>query len=144
MKGIVLPLFSALLLFSCQKGNDLPHAETISKGSKWGLTIGSSPEDVYTQLQKQGIEKDFSQVAVVGRQPFSKPQDVENLLTFYDAITLESNSGVIDRVIMEFRTSIMSTMLCNKPLFQIIIFYKPFAVLPYSPLQTCLSITTRI
>jgi hypothetical protein len=102
IKKLLLPLFSVLMFCSCKKGNDFPQTATVTKGSKWGLTIGSSSEDVYTQLQKLGIEKDFSHVAVVGRQPFSTPGDVEDLLAFYDAITLETNSGVIDRVIMEF------------------------------------------
>ncbi|MBN9381848.1 MAG: hypothetical protein J0H74_13845 [Chitinophagaceae bacterium] len=102
MKGLLLPAFSAILLFSCIKGNNFPRVETITLGSKWGLTIGSSPEDVYRQLQTLGSEKNFSHVAVVGRQPFSKPPDVENLVGLYDAITLQSNSGVVDRVIIEF------------------------------------------
>lgn len=102
MRGILLPIFLALFLFSCMKGNDFPRIETVTIGSKWRLTIGNSPEDVYRKLQKLGKEKNFSQVAVVYRQPFSKPQDIERMLKLYNMVTLEGTSGVIDRVMIEF------------------------------------------
>lgn len=97
-----LILLSAVCLFSCQKGNEFPKTETITRDGKWGLTIGTSPEDVYRQLQALDKEKNFLQVAVVSRKPYSSLQEIEHLLTFYNAITLEKNTAVVDRVVFQF------------------------------------------
>lgn len=102
MKKLLMFISPFLLFLSCKKGDSLPRTETIIAGSKWGLTIGSAPGDVYRQLQLLGKEKKFSQVAVVYRQPYSKPQDVEHLLAFYDALTLDRNSGAVDRALIQF------------------------------------------
>lgn len=102
MKKLLIFISPFILFLSCKKGDNLPRTETIIAGSKWGLTIGSSPVDVYRQLQTLGKEKGFSQVAVVYRQPYSKPQDIEHLLAFYDALTLDRNSGVVDRALIQF------------------------------------------
>lgn len=102
MKKLFLLIFPALFLFSCKKDDRLPRVETITKGSKWGIEIGSSPMDVYSRLQALGKEKNFDQVAVVYRTSYSKPQDVQHLLAFYNALTLENNTAVIDRAIIWF------------------------------------------
>jgi hypothetical protein len=102
MKGMFLLIFPVVLLFSCKKENSLPLVETITKGSKWGLEIGSSYVDVYRQLQALAKEKDFNEVALVYRQPFSNPQQIQPLLNFYHSVTLMNNTAVIDRVFIEF------------------------------------------
>lgn len=97
---LVIPI---LLLFSCID-DDSSFTKTISKGDIWGIKIGSSHSDVYAQLQEMSNEKNINQVAVVYRQPFSKPEEIQNHLNFYNAITLQNASTVYsDRVIFEFR-----------------------------------------
>lgn len=91
-----------LLLFSCKKENNVSRTETITNGSKWGLQIGSSASAVYAQLQQLGIEKGFSDVAVVGQQTFSKPEELQRRLPFYRSITLTSPASIIQRVIIVF------------------------------------------
>lgn len=110
MKKIFLLSLPVLFLFSCKKGDKLPHVETIISGSKWTLQIGSSPADVYGQLQKLGEEKKFNDVAVVYRQPFSKPEEIKDLLEFYQAITLQKSTGQIERVLIQFKQDKVSSM----------------------------------
>ena len=102
MKRLLLLLFPAILLFSCSKKDQLPLIETITKGDKWGIKIGSSYADVYSRLQELDKEKNLSSVAVVYRQPFSTPQEVQYLLPYYNAVTLMDTSVVIDRALIQF------------------------------------------
>ena len=104
MKRTLLLIFPVLLLSSCKKDNNGHIAETIIKGSKWNLKIGSSYPDVYAQLQQLGIDKGFSTVAIVGQQPISKLQDLQHRLEFYHAITLEKNTERIESVRIQFKT----------------------------------------
>lgn len=101
MKRVILIILPVLFLFSCVKNNSFPRVETITKGSKWNLEIGSSPKEIYSQLQLLGKENLFNSVAIVSRTPYSKPEDIQNLIDFYNAITLQSNAGVIDRVLIQ-------------------------------------------
>jgi len=110
MKKIFVLIFPILSVFSCMKGNHFPSVETITKGSKWGITIGSSPEDVYSQLQALGKQKDFSQVSMVYRKPYSSPQEIQHLLGFYHSITLMSNAAVIERVLIQFTEDKVSSI----------------------------------
>lgn len=85
MKLTFLLLIPGLLFFSCKKGQDLPVTETITKGDKWGIRIGSSPADVYTQLQIAGKQKGFGQVAVITRQYYDDPKQMKTyFLTMMD------------------------------------------------------------
>lgn len=102
MKRLFLLLFPAVLLFSCSKKDQLPLTETITKGDKWGIKIGSSYAEVYNRLQELDKEKNLSSVAVVYRQPFSSPQEVQNLLPYYNAVTLMDTSVVINRALIQF------------------------------------------
>lgn len=102
MKRLFFLLFNTILLFSCSKKDQLPLIETITKGDKWGIKIGSSYADVYTRLQELDKEKNLSSVAVVYRQPFSSPQQVQYLLPYYNAVTLMDTSVVIDRALIQF------------------------------------------
>ena len=102
MKKIILPVLSLLFLFSCKKEDGLPRVETITGGNKWTLQTGSSPAEVYAQLQQLSEEKEIDEVAVVYRQPFSAPEEVKAHLPFYNAITLQNNTGRIERVLLQF------------------------------------------
>jgi hypothetical protein len=103
MTKFLLLLTPALfLIFSCERDNSYPRIEETTHGEKWTLRIGSSHADVYTQLQQLSTEKNFSAVAIVYRKPLSKPEGIQNFLPYYNTITVQSNSGVIDRALIEF------------------------------------------
>lgn len=102
MKRIYLLIIPALLLFSCKKDNIPPYTETITKGEKWGIRIGDSPADIFARLQQIGPEKGFDQVSIVYRQAFSRPEEIQQHLDFYNAVTLSSKTGRTERAIIEF------------------------------------------
>lgn len=77
---------------SCLTDDTYPKVEDTTKGEKWTLKIGSTPAEVFQKLQTLGEEKGFHSVGI-SRQALSKPEDVANLLAFYDAITLEVSLG---------------------------------------------------
>lgn len=106
-------LFIFLLLFSlssCDSDDSLPRVENTTSGKKWTLQIGSSPMEVYKQLQELGKEKNFGAVNVTYRKPYSKPEEIQNHLDFYHAITLQSNSGVIERAVILFEQDKVSSI----------------------------------
>lgn len=110
MKRIILLIFPVLFLFSCKLEDSYPQIENITSGGKWNLQIGSSPIEVYSQLHQLGIEKKFDAVAIVYRKPFSKPEEIQNYLGLYRAITLQSKSGVVDRVLIQFNQDKVSSL----------------------------------
>jgi hypothetical protein len=87
-----------LVLFSCTQ-EQFPKVENITTGSKWTLQIGSSPTVVFEQLQELSKDKNFGSVAVVYRKPYTNPAEIQKFLCFYNAVTLQSNSGQISRVV---------------------------------------------
>ena len=102
MKSIYLFLITVLLLSSCKKDKTPPYSETITKGQKWGIRIGSSPSEVYARLQELAAEKGGFEVALVYRQPYTKPQDIQQQIEFYNSLTLGTASGQVDRAILFF------------------------------------------
>ncbi|HEY5511024.1 MAG TPA: hypothetical protein VIK10_08345 [Prolixibacteraceae bacterium] len=110
MKRIIILIFPVLFLFSCELEDSFPQIESITSGEKWTLQIGSSPIEVYSQLQQLGIEKKFDAVAIVYRKPFSKPEEIRSFLGLYRTITLQSKSGVIERVLIQFNQDKVSSI----------------------------------
>ena len=111
MKKLILAILPVIyLLFSCAKEDLFPRVENTTSGKKWTIQIGSSPADVYSQLQKLGTEKNFEAVAIVYRKPYSKPEEIQNYLGFYQAITLQSKSGVIERALIQFSQDKVSSI----------------------------------
>lgn len=102
MKKLLFLIPAILIFASCTKDKDLPQVENIKKGSKWTLEIGSSQAEVYNQLQILNKEKHFDNVAIGYRKPYSKPEDIKDIFPYYNAITLESNSGLIQRAVIYF------------------------------------------
>ena len=51
MKTYRLSILLTLALFSCLQDDDLPTVENITRGSKWGIQIGSTHAEVFSQLQ---------------------------------------------------------------------------------------------
>ena len=103
MKKLILVVVPALFLFfSCEKEGTFPQIQDTTSGKKWTLQIGSSPIEVYNQLQELGIEKNFGSVAIVYRKPYSNPEEIQNIFRFYRTITLETKSGVTERAVIGF------------------------------------------
>lgn len=93
MKKLFLLIIPAILLFSCKKDNTLPRTENTTSGSKWGIRIGSSAADVYTQLQASAKQNGFDNVDVIGqKQTFNKPEEIQARLKFYAIINLQKGA----------------------------------------------------
>ncbi|HEK20458.1 MAG TPA: hypothetical protein ENO28_08420 [Bacteroidetes bacterium] len=93
MKKLFLLLIPAVLLFACKKDNTLPRTETTTSGSKWGIRIGSSASDVYTQLQVSAKQNNFENVDVPGQKlTFTKPEEIQQRYRFYGMMNLQKGS----------------------------------------------------
>ena len=111
MKKLILLFVTALFLFfSCAQDDIFPRVENTTSGEKWTLQIGSSPLEVYSQLQELGNEKNFGVVAIVYRKPFSKPEEIQKYFGLYQAITLQTKSGVIERALIQFNQDKVSSI----------------------------------
>ncbi len=102
MKKVVLLFLTVLFFSSCENDDSFPKTETITKGTKWNLRIGSSTAEVYKQLQELGIEKNFDDVNIDYRLPYNKPEEIKSDLSLYSAISLEAPSERIERVLIQF------------------------------------------
>ncbi|WP_144961451.1 hypothetical protein [Gillisia sp. Hel_I_86] len=102
MQKIVLLLLTVLLSLSCMNDDDFPQVENITKGKKWTLKIGSSPSEVYEQLQVLNIEKQFNTINVTYRKPYSKPEEIQSDISLYNSISLETTFGVLERILITF------------------------------------------
>lgn len=103
MKKIIVLAVVLIFSASCDTDDNIyPQVENITSGKKWNLQIGSSKTEVYNQLQELGMEKNFDQVGVVYRQPFSSPEDIQSDLNLYRAISLKTTSGAVERVLIQF------------------------------------------
>lgn len=102
MIKIAVLIFCLLLTISCGNEDSFPVTETITSGTKWTLKIGSPKEEVYSQLQNLGAEKNFDDVAIAFRKSFVNPEEIKSDLNLYRAITLESPSPQIERVLIQF------------------------------------------
>jgi hypothetical protein len=103
MKKIGLLALIILSFFSCKKDNGAPFVETVTKGDKWGLSIGSSFTDVYTRLQVLGQEKNFHSLLLNSQPPILKPEDLQNRLELYSGLSFQiKNPGRIEQVILYF------------------------------------------
>jgi hypothetical protein len=110
MKRIILLILPVLLLLSCEREGNFPHITNITSGGKWTLRIGSTPSEVYSQLVNLSAEKKFDAVAIVYRKPFSKPEEIKNYLGLYRFITLQTTTGVLDRVLIQFNEDKVSSI----------------------------------
>ncbi|QNN42970.1 hypothetical protein [Pedobacter roseus] len=99
----LLPMMLLLIVISaCKKEKQGDYSESITKGEKWGIRIGSTQAEVYAQLQKAGPALDFQNVAIYGRKPYSAPEKLAEIIPFYYALTIYSNSGTLDRAVLLF------------------------------------------
>lgn len=107
----VMVFFPVLIFTSCLKTEDGTEVETITKGEKWGIRIGSTPEDVFSRLQSLGREKGFYDVAIVYRQPYADPTGIQHHLDFYDGVTLRNNrSGRLERAVIRFSDDVVDAI----------------------------------
>ncbi|WP_321288946.1 hypothetical protein [uncultured Sunxiuqinia sp.] len=101
MKKLLLFFVPALFLFfSCEQDDIFSRIENTTNGEKWTLQIGSSPTEVYNQLQDLGLEKEIGTVAIVYRKPYSNPKELQNIFPFYRTVTLETKSGIVKRAVV--------------------------------------------
>lgn len=99
----LLPIMLLLIVISaCKKEKHGDYSESITKGEKWGIKIGSTQAEVFAQLQQAGKTLDFQYVAIYGRKPYSSPEKLIEILPFYYALTVYSNTGTLDRAVLLF------------------------------------------
>ncbi len=111
MKKLVYLLLVIIGLFSaCENDEEFPKIENITKGEKWTLKIGSTPTEVYQQLQALDEEKNFHSVGITHKQPYSKPEEIQKSLPFYNAITLENQSGRTHRAFISLENNKVSSV----------------------------------
>lgn len=48
------------------------------------------------------MQKNFDDVAIAYRKPFLKPEEIQSDLSLYRAVTLETSSGRIERILIQF------------------------------------------
>ncbi len=119
MKRIFYLFVLVSIFFSCKKEQTPPYTEVIKKGAKWGIQIGSSPAEVYVQLQKLSKEQSLYNVAVVGRKAFTSPTQLEALLPYYHFITLSRfDNGLLDRVVISFKDQAVEYIIAGNSLPQ--------------------------
>lgn len=98
------------LLFSCLKEEIYPKREVITKGQKWSIKIGSSPSEVYQQLQELTQEKNFNSVNLDFRMPLNHPSKIKSDLRLYNSLTLSSTSGPLERIFFTFEQDQISAI----------------------------------
>ena len=110
MKKIALLILSMFFFASCSNDDSFPKTENITKGTKWTLQIGSNPTEVYSQLQELGLQKNFSDVTIVYKKPFSNPNEIKGDLSLYRGITLQAPTGPIARILIQFDQTKVKTI----------------------------------
>ncbi|KQM69243.1 hypothetical protein ASE74_04315 [Pedobacter sp. Leaf216] len=102
MKRLLPILLVLFTLVACKKEKQGNYSESITKGEKWGIRIGSSHSEVFAQLQKAGPTLDFQYVSIFGHKPFTSPEALNPLLPYYYALTIYNNTGTLDRAVLLF------------------------------------------
>ncbi|WP_268225697.1 hypothetical protein [Sinomicrobium oceani] len=102
MKKIILLCISFIGLVSCFDQKEIFGITDIIKGRQWNLKIGSSPGEVYNQLQELGKEKGFDDITLVGKSG-EHLASIGNNLVLYNAITILRPRYDTDSVYIEFK-----------------------------------------
>lgn len=110
MKRILLAI-PILLMFSCKKDKESAHSELITKGDKWGIQIGSSPADVYGQIQKVAVERGIDQIGLFKQPTYTKPEEIKDSYALYQGLALESKGTDMKRVILQFNEDKVSLII---------------------------------
>ncbi|SHM74171.1 hypothetical protein SAMN05444266_110188 [Chitinophaga jiangningensis] len=78
MRTLLLLFVPVLLLWSCKKDDTIPANEDVTQGSRWGIIIGSTPEQVYQQLQTLQEPLHVSSVYQVPLMQYEKIMDFKS------------------------------------------------------------------
>ena len=102
MKKIILLCISFIGLVSCFDQKETFGVTDIIKGGQWNLKIGSSPVEVYHQLQELRKKKDFDDIALVGKSEEHLASIGDNL-SLYNAVTILRPRYDTDSVYIKFK-----------------------------------------
>lgn len=102
MKKVILLCISFIGLVSCFDQKETLGVTDIVKGQQWNLKIGSSPEEVYYQLQELGEEKGFDDITLVCKSGEHLASIGDNL-SLYNAVTILRPSYDTDSVYIGFK-----------------------------------------
>src|SRR5690606_32272826 len=95
MKKVILLCISFIGLVSCFDQKETLRVTDIVKGQQWNLKIGSSPEEVYYQLQELGEENGFNDITLVCKSRENLESIGDNLSLYY-ALSILQPSYVTD------------------------------------------------
>jgi len=90
-KNIQLIMMSILVCFftACLKDDNSVKIEQVKKGEKWGIRIGSTPEQVYQQIQQAGSQKNFDMLSLVYRKASNDPSLLPENLGAYNYLKFQ-------------------------------------------------------
>lgn len=92
MRNAIQLIMMSILLCSfaaCLKDDDSTKVEQVKKGEKWGIRIGSNPEQVYQQIQQVSSEKHFDKLSIVYRKASNDPSLLPENLGAYNFLKFE-------------------------------------------------------
>lgn len=97
MKSLLLLFVPVCLLFSCKKDDTIPVNEDITSGSRWGIMIGSTPEQVYGQLQDLPGGLGVKAVYSLPRHQYVKVSDFQGNPALYNTFMIHQidSAGVV-------------------------------------------------
>ncbi|UGU15429.1 hypothetical protein LS482_17315 [Sinomicrobium kalidii] len=97
-----ITLYFFYRLVSCSDQKETPGVTDIKKGQQWNLKIGSSPSEVYKQLQELGIKKGFDGVTLVNTSGTHLAR-IGDDLALYNAVTILTPRYYTDSVYIQFK-----------------------------------------
>ncbi|MBV7532521.1 hypothetical protein [Chitinophaga sp. sic0106] len=109
MRTLLLLLMPVILLWSCKKDDTIPANEDVTQGSRWGIIIGSTPEQVYQQLQTLQSPLRVKSVYRIPRTQYEKIADFKSDPTLYNRFLIHGvdSAGVVS---IDYEQSITKIM----------------------------------
>lgn len=103
-KTIQLIMMSILVcsFAACLKDDNSTKVEQVKKGEKWGIRIGSSPEQVYQQIQRISSEKHFDLLSIVYRKASNDPSLLPENLGAYNHLKLERQEEGVPHMVQAY------------------------------------------
>ncbi|HEX8314913.1 MAG TPA: hypothetical protein VF609_07970 [Flavisolibacter sp.] len=128
MKNFLISGLAFMVLFGCKKPATEPEVETetfgtsvaskiisldtLSTGTFWGLSIGETPESIYTTLQSIRNERQITIIGVVGNV-FTSLQDIENKIPLYTSLYFDETTGTKNGIQLSFANDKVKAIWTN-------------------------------
>lgn len=90
-------------LISCKKEVHLPIEQTITKGSKWNILIGSTPEKVYSQIQQLSKSKSIGYIGLSNVPTYTDVKSIQNRISLYRVLVFDSITDLSAPIVFNMR-----------------------------------------